>query len=176
MFDENLIIEIKLNNPLAIAKSISMIENNENIPDSFYSSIYDSRNNAIRIGITGPPGAGKSTLSNEIVGQCLANDETVGVVAIDPTSPFSGGALLGDRVRMNKYGSDDRLSLCKSSSAQLLRGPLNQLFISSKLSMGKVQIRVLSDQEPIDGFKQVDPEIEDLYFATINELDLKEKI
>ena len=48
--------------------------------------------------------------------------------------------------------------------------------ISSKLSMGKVQIRVLSDQEPIDGFEQVDPEIEDLYFATINELDLKEKI
>ncbi len=48
--------------------------------------------------------------------------------------------------------------------------------ISSKLSMGKVQIRVLSDQEPMDGFKQVDPEIEDLYFATINELDLKEKI
>ena len=48
--------------------------------------------------------------------------------------------------------------------------------ISSKLSMGKVQIRVLSDQEPIDGFKQVDPEIEDLYFTTINELGLKEKI
>lgn len=48
--------------------------------------------------------------------------------------------------------------------------------ISSKLSMGKVQIRVLSDQKPIDGFKQVDPEIEDLYFATINELGLKEKI
>ena len=48
--------------------------------------------------------------------------------------------------------------------------------ISSKLSMGKVQIRVLSDQMPIDGFKQVDPEIEDLYFATINELGLKEKI
>ena len=48
--------------------------------------------------------------------------------------------------------------------------------ISSKLSMGKVQIRVLNDQEPIDGFKQVEPEIEDLYFATINELGLKEKI
>ena len=48
--------------------------------------------------------------------------------------------------------------------------------ISSKLSMGKVQIRVLNDQEPIEGFKQVDPEIEELYFATINELDLKEKI
>jgi len=48
--------------------------------------------------------------------------------------------------------------------------------ISSKLSMGKVQIRVLNDHEPIEGFKQVDPEIEDLYFATINELDLKEKI
>ena len=49
MFDENLILEIKLNNPQAIAKSITMIENNENIPDSFYRNIYESRNNAIRI-------------------------------------------------------------------------------------------------------------------------------
>ncbi len=122
MFDENLIFEIKLNNPQAIAKSISMIENNENIPDSFYRYIYESRNNAIRIGITGPPGAGKSTLSNEIIGQCLANDETVGVVAIDPTSPFSGGALLGDRVRMNKYGSDDRVFIRSMGSRGSLGG------------------------------------------------------
>lgn len=122
MFDENLISEIKLNNLKAIARSISMIENSENIPDSFYTGIYESRNNAIRIGITGPPGAGKSTLSNEIVGQCLANDETVGVIAIDPTSPFTGGALLGDRIRMNKYGSDERVFIRSMGSRGSLGG------------------------------------------------------
>ena len=122
MFDENLISKIKLNNLKAIARSISMIENSENIPDSFYTGIYESRNNAIRIGITGPPGAGKSTLSNEIVGQCLANDETVGVIAIDPTSPFTGGALLGDRIRMNKYGSDERVFIRSMGSRGSLGG------------------------------------------------------
>ena len=78
------------------------------------------------------------------------------------------------------------LTLVKDLKAQVWTGLVNKKdfknvkndhqVISSKLSMGKVQIRVLSDQEPIDGFKQVDPEIEDLYFATINELGLKEKI
>ena len=78
------------------------------------------------------------------------------------------------------------LTLVKELKAQVWTGLVtkkdfknvknNHQVISSKLSMGKVQIRVLNDQEPIDGFKQVDPEIEDLYFATINELDLIEKI
>ena len=80
----------------------------------------------------------------------------------------------------------DPLTLVKDLKAQVWTGLVTKKdfknvkndhqVISSKLSMGKVQIRVLNDQEPIDGFKQVDPEIEDLYFATINELDLKEKI
>ena len=80
----------------------------------------------------------------------------------------------------------DPLTLVKDLKAQVWTGLVTKKdfknvkndhqVISSKLSMGKVQIRVLSDQEPIDGFKQVDPEIEDLYFATINELGLKEKI
>ena len=78
------------------------------------------------------------------------------------------------------------LTLVKDLKAQVWRGLVTKKdfktvkndhqVISSKLSMGKVQIRVLNDQEPIESFKQVDPEIEDLYFATINELDLKEKI
>ena len=80
----------------------------------------------------------------------------------------------------------DPLTLVKNLKAQVWTGLVTKKdfknvkndhqVISSKLSIGKVQIRVLSDQEPIDGFKQVDPEIEDLYFATINELGLKEKI
>ncbi len=122
MFDRSLISDIKLNNTNAIARSITMLENGEDIPDSFFSDIYQSTSKAIRIGITGPPGAGKSTLSNEIVGQCLANKESVGVIAIDPTSPFTGGALLGDRVRMNKYGSDDRVFIRSMGSRGSLGG------------------------------------------------------
>ena len=122
MFDRSLISDIKLNNTNAIARSITMLENGEDIPDSFFIDIYQSTSKAIRIGITGPPGAGKSTLSNEIVGQCLANKESVGVIAIDPTSPFTGGALLGDRVRMNKYGSDDRVFIRSMGSRGSLGG------------------------------------------------------
>ena len=63
----------------------------------------------MRIGVTGPPGAGKSTLTNVLIERILELDKTVGVVAVDPTSPFSGGSLLGDRIRMNQYAWDERV-------------------------------------------------------------------
>lgn len=62
---------------------------------------------AVTVGITGAPGAGKSTLTSSLVGQMRAHDETVGVLAIDPSSPFTGGAILGDRVRMGEHSLDD---------------------------------------------------------------------
>jgi len=69
-------------------------------------SIYSATGNAYRVGITGPPGAGKSTITNQITKYFRALDKKVGIIAVDPTSPFTGGALLGDRVRMNDIGQD----------------------------------------------------------------------
>ena len=104
-----LILGIKENDTRSISKAITRIENNQRIPDSFYSDLHASSSGSIRIGITGPPGSGKSTLTNELIETCLSKNKTVGVIAVDPTSPFTGGALLGDRVRMNKYLWDKRV-------------------------------------------------------------------
>lgn len=68
--------------------------------------IYQATGNAYIIGITGPPGAGKSTLVDQITAAYRKRGKTVGVIAIDPTSPFTGGAILGDRIRMNRHSED----------------------------------------------------------------------
>lgn len=70
-------------------------------------ALYPHTGNAYVIGITGAPGVGKSTLVDQMVNHLRKNDKTVGVLAVDPTSPFSGGAILGDRVRMQRHSMDD---------------------------------------------------------------------
>jgi len=70
-------------------------------------ALYPHTGKAYVIGITGAPGVGKSTLVDQMVGHLRKNDQTVGVLAVDPTSPFSGGAILGDRVRMQRHSMDE---------------------------------------------------------------------
>jgi LAO/AO transport system kinase len=90
----------------SIAKVISLVERGGDGARAVIELVHPRTGNAWSIGITGAPGAGKSTLTDELVGRLRATGGEVGVLAVDPTSPFSGGAILGDRVRMQSHTTD----------------------------------------------------------------------
>ncbi len=92
--------------PRAIARAISLIEDEAASATELLRTIFPRTGQAYLIGVTGPPGAGKSTLVDRMTQELRARGKTVGVVAVDPTSPFSGGAILGDRVRMQSHAGD----------------------------------------------------------------------
>lgn len=91
----------------ALARAISWVENGRPGFERLLGAVHDRVGRAQRIGITGPPGAGKSTLIQALALEFRKRGERVGVVAVDPTSPFTGGALLGDRIRMAETSTDD---------------------------------------------------------------------
>jgi len=107
--DSDTLDRIRSNDHRSLSRVISQIENNAEIPDIFFQKLHSHANQTLRLGITGPPGAGKSTLTDQLIQQIISEGNSVGVVAVDPTSPFTGGALLGDRVRMNHYIWDDNV-------------------------------------------------------------------
>ncbi len=87
----------------ALSRVISLVENRDANYRELLGQLYPKSGHAVRLGITGPPGAGKSTLVNGLTHRFLDGDRKVGIVAVDPSSPYTGGALLGDRVRMNEF-------------------------------------------------------------------------
>ncbi len=98
--------ELLKGNRLALSKAITAIENEYPEATEIMKEIYPHTGHAYVLGITGPPGAGKSTLTDKITRAYRAQGKTVGIVAVDPTSPFTGGAILGDRIRMNELTLD----------------------------------------------------------------------
>ena len=83
-----------------VSRAISLIEDEDNRSNELLKKLYKHAGKAYRVGITGPPGAGKSSITNCLVKLLVKNNFKVGIIAVDPTSPFTGGALLGDRIRM----------------------------------------------------------------------------
>jgi LAO/AO transport system kinase len=92
---------------VALARAISLVENEAEGAVAILDACFEHSGRGFRLGITGPPGAGKSTLVARLAQAWRRRGETVGIVAVDPTSPFSGGALLGDRVRMGDLAGDE---------------------------------------------------------------------
>lgn len=103
---QDLIDGILNHKPIILSKVITLIENREPIAQEILKKLYPYTGKAYIIGITGPPGVGKSSLIDVFISYLRKQNLTIGVIAIDPSSPYSGGAILGDRVRMTKHTMD----------------------------------------------------------------------
>ena len=126
----------------ALARAITLVENERPGFESLLHQLYGDTGRARRVGITGPPGAGKSTLTSQLSLAYRARGERVGVVAVDPSSPFTGGALLGDRIRMAPVSTDPGVFI-RSMAA---RGALGGLALRS---------REVADVMDAFGFEQI---------------------
>ena len=142
---------------VALARLITLIENRAAEVSRVMELIYAKTGRAYIIGITGPPGAGKSTLINRLIAKYRAQDKQVAVVAIDPSSPFSGGAVLGDRIRMTDHykdsgvyirslstrGSHGGLSRAAREIVKLLDAFGHDIIIVETVGVGQTELAVM---------------------------------
>ena len=126
--ENQLLIDFDAGKKAALARVVSIVENHRAGFDGILAGLHPRIGRARRIGITGPPGAGKSTLTTALVGAYRAAGLTVGVVAVDPTSPFTGGALLGDRIRMEAVALDPGVFIRSMAT----RGSLGGLAVATR--------------------------------------------
>ncbi|MCR2045661.1 methylmalonyl Co-A mutase-associated GTPase MeaB [Anaerosalibacter massiliensis] len=117
----------------ACARVITIMENNQKKAFEIIRNNYHKTGNAYVIGITGPPGSGKSTLTDRLTRELLNRGKKVGIIAIDPTSPFTGGAILGDRIRMNDLSLNENVFIRSMGT----RGSLGGL---SKAAQGAIKV------------------------------------
>ncbi len=117
-----LLQRIRSGDTRALARAISVVEDAAPEATSLLAACYPYTGSALRIGLTGAPGAGKSTLVDQLARHLRAAEQTVGVVAVDPTSPYTGGAILGDRIRMNGHYADAGIFIRSMATRGFLGG------------------------------------------------------
>jgi LAO/AO transport system kinase len=103
---ETLVEAVRGGDPLALARAITLVENGDPLAYDVVRDVYPDTGQAFAVGITGPPGVGKSTLASALVRLARAEGKTIGVISVDPSSPFTQGALLGDRIRLSDHFLD----------------------------------------------------------------------
>lgn len=156
-----LVEQMKDKNIRALARAITMVENDHPDKLAMLSDVFSLKKHARYVGITGAPGAGKSSLVNRLITHIRDEGKTVAIIAVDPTSPFSGGALLGDRVRMNEHFTDDgvyiRSMATRGSLGGLARATKDAIRICDAYGFDVVIVETVGvGQSELDIMKTVD--------------------
>jgi LAO/AO transport system kinase len=118
--DDELLRDFEMHKPRALARAISCAESGRGA--DLVRTVYPKTGRAVTIGLTGPPGVGKSTLASALVRKARALGKSVGVISVDPSSPFSHGALLGDRIRLVEHFTDEAVFIRSMASRGHLGG------------------------------------------------------
>lgn len=159
----DLVKELLNGSRLALARAITAVESEYDEAIDIMKAIYPKTGRARILGVTGAPGAGKSTLTDKIVKQYLQQGKKIGIVAVDPTSPFSGGAILGDRIRMNDLtlnenvfirsmgtrGSLGGLSKKTSDAVKLMDAFGMNLVIIETVGVGQSEVDIVKNADSV---------------------------
>jgi GTPase len=119
---ENWAEQVRAGDQRAISRAVSAIENQSRDAEELLRQLFPHTGRAFRIGITGAPGTGKSTLVDRLAAHYRGHNKTVGIIAVDPSSPFTGGAILGDRVRMQGHATDSGIFIRSMATRGYLGG------------------------------------------------------
>ena len=122
MKTENIVEGLKAGDPISLARAITIVENRKKDYQKLLAALYPLQKQSLKIGVTGSPGSGKSSLIERMISQLRKRGATVGVLAVDPSSPITGGALLGDRIRMIQHSNDADVFIRSVASRGLLGG------------------------------------------------------